>query len=293
MIVTVALLYSTQSFLELITRHKMSKEVFINSYVKYLVAIPESIVELSVKCKWIDLDEKNDMEVTALGKEIINSPLPTEKLRIQLEHYILIEKPTWFLMMHYGRIEAARYFPTSIYQCFKEADLFDSISTEVIDWWDHLSSISRNESNKSILEIGRLGEKLSFFYEKNRIASKPHWQSIDSNFSGYDILSKIEKDNDTNLKIEVKASINKYHFFLTKNEWKTAIGSNQQAFHLWVFEPSLELYIFTSDLIKTHVPTNTERGNWESCHIQLSANDLSPFKVVHNLDINNIKEQEI
>lgn len=290
--ISVGLLYSTQYFLKLVEKYKIIPDSFIENNSLYLVSNPKSIIEISLTCNWITL-ENDIIRLTSYGKEIVNCPLPYKKLRIQLKHYILLMKPPWFLMMHYGRKEASSYFPLSVFQCFHEAHLLESVSSEVVEWWDELGSLSRNEKSDNNLERGRLGERLSYLFEKHRIGSSPHWQAIDSNFSGYDILSKIDKNNNTNLMIEVKTSIYKTHFYLTKNEWETAIESQTYIFHLWIIKPSLQLYVFNSEFLRPFIPVNTNKGVWDNCYITLNPNDLLYFKTKHNINLNEIKEQEI
>ena len=99
-----------------------------------------------------------------------------------------------------------RYFSAEVKQCFSEAYLLEGYEYDVIEWWDKLATATKGYSEDIRLELGRKGEKLSIEFEKARTGLMPTWQAIDSNFSGYDILSQINSENPTPLRIEVKAT---------------------------------------------------------------------------------------
>ncbi len=94
-----------------------------------------------------------------------------------------------------------------MYQCFEEAGLLKGMTEDIVSWWDKLGSYARAHGNETLLLFGRKGERLSMEYEGQRVGVQPTWQSLESNFSGYDILSqKKGKDDNTPLMIEVKAT---------------------------------------------------------------------------------------
>ncbi len=148
--------------------------------------------------------------------------------------------------------------------------MWGNITDDLIKFWDKLSLAYRNYSNQKYLEIGRMGEKLSIEYEKKRTGFDPIWQSIESNLSGFDILSVLDNQNKQRLKIEVKATTNnlKYaKFHLTKNEWDTANASLFYEFHLWHISEIPKLYTVNIENIEKHIPIEKGNGRWESVEI--------------------------
>lgn len=291
--ISVGLLYSIQQFLDLVNKHTLSEKVFLDSYTLYLVSKPESIIQIAIRYEWIIINESGFFVLTQSGYKIINENSPEKKLRIQLYYFLVIEKPNWISTIHYGRLETSTYMPPNIRQCFDEAGLLSSLSFEVIEWWDEIGNISRDFIDKKLIATGRLGERLSIFFEKNRTGQTPYWQAIDSNFAGYDLISVLSKESEELLNIEVKTSQNQNRFYITKNEWQTALSSKNYLFYFWKIEPILSLYIFDTRFVESYVPLNTLHGVWETCQIRFSNDELSNFKVEHFLTLEEIKKQEI
>lgn len=124
-------------------------------------------------------------------------------------------------------------------------------------------------------EIGRTGEKLSYEFEKDRTGQYPIWQSVESNLSGFDLLSIVEKSNAKKLRIEVKATTSNLNYakvHLSKNEWETALASINYIFHLWHINDTPKLYTTSVEEMNNHIPIDSGEGNWESVEI--------PFKVL-------------
>ena len=51
----------------------------------------------------------------------------------------------------------------------------------------------------SLDDVGRKGERLTLQYEELRTNVKPDWRSIETNLSGYDVLSQRSKTDNTPL----------------------------------------------------------------------------------------------
>ena len=121
------------------------------------------------------------------------------------------------------------------------------------------------------MDVGRKGEKLSFEYETKRIGCYPKWIAIESNKLGYDIQSKLSKDIDSQLLIEVKASSDSAenaYFHVTINEWNVAEQADNYIFHIWLLEDGVPLLAkLDTEQIRKHIPSNNANGSWESVRI--------------------------
>lgn len=280
---SVGVLYSIQEFLELVKTTPVKASEFPVYYYSFNVSSPTQILKTSLNTQWVEVDLTDQLTITSKGEEVLNEKCPETRLRIQLYHLITLLRPSWSSVICYGRAEAVKYFTSDIHQCFQEAGLLDSFADEVVEWWDKLGSISRSINNDHLLEIGRVGERLSIQFEKERTGQEPIWQSIDSSKSGYDLLSVKSEVNNTQLLIEVKATTRspKYiEFHISKNEWEVAfLSKDKYIFHIWNLNSDKTLYILTIDEILEHIPENRGKGEWESILISLETASLSPVRI--------------
>lgn len=282
MVFSVGILYSVQKFLRFINETEIKATEFSTAFNRYESTTSQLVLEVAEGCNWIKLDLEGNLSVTAKGNEILTQKDMLYALRVQLKHLIDIAKPSWSYLIHKGRKEAFQYFPSDVKQCFKEAELINSYNKDVIKWWDILALAVRGMQQDTLLEIGRTGEELSLEYERNRVNKEPVWQSIESNLSGFDILSVVSLEDPTPLRIEVKASTkasNSFSFYLTRNEWNVAKTSNNYLFHFWLLGKDPELYILDKNEITNHVPANQGNGSWENVKISFTLDELN------NLDI--------
>ena len=278
MVFSVGILYSVQKFLRFINENEIKATEFSTAFNRYESTSSQMVLEVAEGCNWIQLDLGGNLSVTAKGFEILNQKDMLYALRVQLKHLIEMVKPSWSYLIHKGRKEAFQYFPSDVKQCFKEAELINSYDKDVIKWWDMLALAVRGQQLDTQLEIGRTGEELSLEYERKRVNKDPVWQSIESNLSGYDILSIVSVEETTPLRIEVKASTkvsNSFSFYLTRNEWNVADTSNNYLFHLWFLSETPELFILDKDEIANHIPTNQGNGSWENVKITFTLEELN------------------
>lgn len=288
---SVGILYSSQSFISFVKANQINGIEFPTMFKKFEVADAKSVLNTSLRCNWITLNVHNRLEVTKLGEEILEEDTAKDKLRIQIAHLIEVYKPSWASLICYGRTEAAKFFPPEVKQCFFEAGLLDGYDLDIVQWWDKLSSIVRGLSEDVCLTIGRYGERLSCIYEEKRTRIKPKWQAIESNLSGYDILSQ-KSESDTNpLRVEVKASSyeGELKFHVTRNEWKVASTTEDYLFHIWKLKPQIQLFILKADDMKKHIPLDRGNGIWEKVEIRFTEEELKIFSI--NFD-NNILERQ-
>lgn len=283
---SVGILYSTQSFIEFVKENEVNGTQFPIMFKKFKVADAKSVLDTALKCNWVTLNVENQLEVTKLGHKILMANDSRSKLRIQISNLIEINKPNWSPLICYGRSEAMRFFPEEVKQCFGEAGLLSNYDKDTVEWWDNLSSIVRGVSEDINLLIGRYGERLSIIYEEQRIGMAPKWQAIESNLSGYDILSKASTWDKSALRIEVKVSSSgkSVKFHITKNEWNVATNIGNYIFHIWKIKPEKQLYIFSVEDMKDHIPINQGKGVWESVLVEIEEAEIEEFKVKTNLE---------
>ncbi|WP_060209926.1 DUF3883 domain-containing protein [Sporosarcina koreensis] len=275
---SVGILYSVQKFLFFINETEIKATEFSIAFNRYESTSSQLVLEVAEGCQWIQLDLEGNLSVTAKGKEILTQRDMLYALRVQLKHLIEMVKPSWSYLIHKGRKEAFQYFPSDVKQCFKEAELINSYNKDVIKWWDILSLAVRGQQKDTLMEIGRTGEELSLEYERNRVKKEPIWQSIESNLSGFDILSVVSLEDLTPLRIEVKTSTrvsNSFSFYLSRNEWDVAEVSTNFLFHLWLLSDTPELFILDKNEMVNHIPTNLGNGSWENVKITFSLKELN------------------
>ena len=136
--------------------------------------------------------------------------------------------------------------------------------------------------------IGRKAEKFTVEYESSRTGIASMWQSLESNFSGYDMLSRVSNADETPLKIEVKGStlgIKQAYFTITRNEWNTAKTSIHYCLHLWSLSANpTNLIVVNRDEIQSHLPENNGEGNWETVRIPFNSFSKSPKVTIKFLE---------
>ena len=121
-------------------------------------------------------------------------------------------------------------------------------------------------------------------YEQERVGRRPIWKSIESNLSGYDLLSLVTQEDSSTLQIEVKASeqpVDSTSMHITRTEWEVASTGGRYVFHLWsMTEGGKRLAVVTPADVAGHVPTNSGFGRWESVEIPFRAFEDSFQEVV-------------
>ena len=130
------------------------------------------------------------------------------------------------------------------------------------------------------LDVGRAAERLSIAYERERTGQEPIWQAIETNVAGFDVLSIIDASTRLKLKIEVKGSRmnkNEASFFVTRNEWNTAIKSTAFQFHLWLVRENAKLFVVAVPEMERHIPSDSGAGRWETA--QLFFRDFGAFEI--------------
>ena len=276
MFFSVGILHSARKLIETIDIDSIVKDDFVKIFDGYHVASTEHVLNISQKCDWIKVNTDGFLVVGDNGNIIQSCSTVEEQLRIQLKHAILAVRPPWSAMIPKGRIEAIQYFPQDIVQIFDEANLLNGYDSGIIKWWDQLAKAARGNLEDRKLEVGRIGERLSLDYERKRTGYEPQWSAVESNLLGYDILSVLSSNDNSNLKIEVKTCDSLLEdglFYITRNEWYVAENSSDYVFHLWYLKPKPTLKILQPSQVKHHVPGDNGLGEWINVQIPITISE--------------------
>jgi hypothetical protein len=270
------LLYSAQKLIDTVAAHPMDREQFLWSFRTMLVSPAEGVLALSTRCGWIGINESLGLDVTEMGRQVQSLNGAEFKLRQQIRDFIQAVQPAWAKLLSAGRSEALPFMPEPARQCFTEAGLGDNPPTdEIIKWWDDIAAASRGRTLEYLTQVGRDGERRSITYEERRVGRRPEWHSIESNKSGFDLLSVASKSDMSDLQIEVKASTRPISFaslHVTRNEWEVAQTADRYIFHVWsITDSGDKLAVLTPADVAAHVPTENGQGLWESLEIPYRA----------------------
>ncbi len=247
------------------------------AYCKIASISPEDIFNFSHKCGWVCVNNNTPI-LTKSGTGLLRlqeQGLHIDIKRQMLMDYVLNAAPIWSNRIPYGRREATIFMSKDEKACFSEAGLLsERLNPGIIDWWDTTANKIRAQEQQAQNGIGRIGERNTIQYERFRIKSEPVWMSVDSNLAGYDIKSKVSKENPDALLIEVKAStfaLNHAVFYVTSHEWNVAITSAAYVFHLWCLSGNKKLLaVISPDDVLPYIPTNNLDGEWVSVKIPFS-----------------------
>ncbi|MGQ0635268.1 MAG: protein NO VEIN domain-containing protein [Planctomycetaceae bacterium] len=273
------LLYSAQRLVDTVGNNRMNREEFLFSFRTILVSPAEGVLTLSTRCGWINIDEEFALDVTEMGRKVQSMGGAQAKLRQQIRDFIQAVQPAWARLLPAGRAESLPVMPPDARQCFNEAGLAVNPPTDdVIAWWDDLAAAARGRLADYLTRVGRDGERCSLKYEERRVGRRPIWKSIESNKSGYDLLSLVSREDCSKLQIEVKASeqpIDSASMHITRTEWEVASTGGRYVFHLWSITDIKRLVVLTPADLAGHVPTNSGIGRWESLEIPFRAFEAS------------------
>lgn len=246
-------------------------------------------MDFAKQCEWVK--EKNSViELTQIGNTVASmfdgEMISGELWKTILNGYISVCHPAWAKRIPYGRKEAFLFMNEEEQRCFFEAGLIDSQNDDVLKWWDSIAEIERMKKNNSLEEVGRKGERLTMKYEELRTGVKPDWRSVETNLSGYDIISQRSADDTGRVLIEVKTSskpIEEAEAIISRHEWNVAKMQNNEKryfFYIWNIRPmQIQLAVVGVDEMGHHIPDNNELGKWESVSIPFKA-FLKGFRTV-------------
>lgn len=234
----------------------------------------EDVFSFSCSCGWVSENEST-LTLTERGDSLLRlyaQGLLIDMKRQMLKDYVLKVSPIWANRIPYGRREAAIFMSKDETACFVDAGLLsERFDPRIINWWDTVALQIRTHSQHVRSETGRIGERNTIKYERNRTNCDPVWMSIDSNLAGYDVKSQVNKDCLDALLIEVKAStyaLGQATFHVSSHEWNVALTSRAYVFHLWCLSGNHKmLAIISPSEVLPYIPTNNLDGQWESAKI--------------------------
>jgi hypothetical protein len=269
-------LYSAQKLIETVARCPMDRDQYLWSFRTMLVSPAEGVLSLSTRCGWIGINEQLGLDVTPLGRAVQELGTQEGRLRRQIRDYIQAVQPPWAKLIPGGRDEALPFMPLPARECFYHAALDSSPpDDEVIAWWDQLAAAARGQVADYLALVGREGERCSIRYEELRVGQRPEWHSIESNKSGFDLLSVATPADPSELRIEVKASerpVAFAKFHVTRNEWEVAQSTRQYVFHVWSLTQARKaLAVLTPSQVAAHMSTDQGEGRWETVEIPYGA----------------------
>ena len=241
----------------------------------------EVALAFAEQCHWLRADGPGRVACTEEGARIASgfdgTGIGPALWRRILEGYIRHCRPAWAKRIPYGRAEAYLVMTEEEQRCFREAGLLESQADDVVDWWDGLAEQERTKRNRRLDDVGRRGERLTMAYEERRTGVRPDWRSIETNLSGYDILSRRSADDGERLLIEVKSSekpLEAACALLSRREWEVAqlrTNAGRYRFYLWSLEGGRRLAVLTAEELCRHVPRDRADGRWETVRIPFAA----------------------
>ena len=268
-------LHSSFKLLEMIAKREHQLSVLASALPRIEVLPAAQVVNFAIGLGWVGADNEGRAAMTASGAMIHKMSSAADRIRQALLDFIGIIQPAWAQLTPRGRQETLSALSPEIRQCFAEAGLIVGYSDEVVGWWDALAARARGQKSQMMMETGRHGERLSIKYEQVRTGKEPACQAVESNLSGYDILSVVGAMDSRKLPIEVKTTsggIGHGSFYVSRNEWETGITSDFYNFHLWAIgeiKPSLAV-LGKADMAP-HIPTNQGEGSWDVVEIPFAA----------------------
>lgn len=228
------------------------------------------------RCKLTRLTNGARDALSEKGKEIALNYQASHNIEIAfrdiLHEYICEARPAWANRIPAGREEAFACMNKDELFCFKEAGLACvPVTDSIVAWWDEVASGFRSQSDSDLVEVGRMGERLTIAYELERTGQSPSWVAVESNFAGYDILSLENKSSAEKRLIEVKSTRKTTadaEFYISRNEWDTALTCIEHYyFYLWRLGEKNGLTIVKASEMQSHIAKNIGSGRWVSVAI--------------------------
>ncbi|WP_179949860.1 DUF3883 domain-containing protein [Burkholderia sp. MSMB1072] len=260
--------------LEIVARQQLTFSEIRSSFAYFGSISSQKVAETAQALNWLETNDSGYAQVTPNGAQLLSIVGYEAQLRKVLLDYIDIERPSWVQSASFGRSRVISFAGSQIAQVFVEAGLTESTGDAVISFWDELASRARGQRDNTLVQIGRIGERLTIAHEKKRTGKTPKWISVDNNADGYDVLSIVSANNPKPLTIEVKTSTQGTSGLatITRNEWEMATESDAHVFHFWdIRDRKLpKLIVIDSTQLFAHMPIDQGEGKWENTRISFS-----------------------
>jgi hypothetical protein len=280
----VGVLYRVGDALDFLSRHPLSEQQFLTSFGDWEGVSGSAVLETCTRLGWIATKPTSELLITPTGKSLCEVRRPEARLRLQLEHIISLTRPTWAALAVRGRNAVVSYAPKEAVQCLSDAALLDGTDEEVVGWWDRLARYYRTLRDDDRMTTGRIGERCSSEYELRRTGFKPNWVALDTNDAGYDLITRIAKEDARRLLIEVKTSTLNWEdadAILTRHEWNVLSQAANACLDLWCVagRPYLFLRMAVQEL-SPKIPVEQTECQWLTVSL--------PFRVLgHPTAISN------
>lgn len=214
----------------------------------------------------ISIFSKNDESALAFRETLMN--------------YVSAGGAGWPELIPAGRRVVLRSLTPNERQCFEIAGLVEGNSIDVVQWWDSCAALVRSRRSDGVANDGREAERLSLQLEEARLEGsdlQPIWIALEDNGFGCDIQSfRPGPDGWTNPRphfIEVKSTLGRQRFFISRNEWSFAVRhSDSWELQFWDMR-LMECRSLNVDDLARHVPINSGVGEWISTIISMEGFD--------------------
>jgi hypothetical protein len=248
------------------------------------------LLDFLMSFKWV-VSENSRLSVSEAGSALIQEGDWKAVLRAQMLEIVGKSRPAWASVLQRGREAAAKILPLNVLQCFEAADLFSEADIAIAKWWDSFFLAGIEQTDRQNIEIGRLGESMSYRFEINRISKSPQWVSLDRPRSPFDLLSFTNTSYQSELHIEVKTSTQAWDSalaLLSRAQWEHMTRYPRSVLHLWSVEGKRGVMsIIDSNVLASHIPSNRGNGQWEKTSIPFIALAGGPdhaLEVIHGND---------
>ncbi len=234
------------------------------------------VLAMALELQWIEATSADTIVLAESGRRLIDLPSHQARTRAVILDHIDILRPVWLQAALSGRSRVLRFAGPTIAQVFDEAGLVTGTDADTVAFWDALAARARGLENDKLTAIGRIGERATLEYERERTGTEPRWVALDNNADGYDVLSVVSSEDNRLLSIEVKATTSAAggDFFLTRNEWERAHEAVHHVFHLWRVKDEAAVYpptVVGLAQMFEHIPTNLGDGEWQQVMIPFAA----------------------
>lgn len=175
--------------------------------------------------------------------------------------------PRWRRHSIKGRSAALEKMPLDERQIVRYAGLLESDS-RAQSWWDRVSNLARFDRDAELLEIGRQAEHWSYLNELKTPLPPEYvkWISLEDNTAGFDIFSQLESGAQRRLEVKYIGKSNR--FFLTRNEWDTALAF----YDTWILQlwKNHDSYIEVTPLeLRDMLPADTPSSRWTEVELEI------------------------
>lgn len=259
---------------------------------------------LGKRCKLLSISESNLFSTQFCKDEL--HPICEEAepnvdvIRSVISIYMSLKNYDWLLFYNDDPLIFKTFIPKEWVELFESVRLFDFADLEVSNWWAKIFSRFQKYKEGQKIEIGKLGEKLTFEFEKKRLLSNDFtnvdfyvkWASLFNDKFGYDVLSirgklmSLGMNEKDQIRIEVKSSqlVSKssFRFFISKNEWLIALENiNDYFIYCWAGvdinnQTADGPYIIPISLLLDIIPIDqSETCQWSECRVLLDIGKLS------------------